>query len=28
MKGFAKTVLTVEEESMSPKLQDILRIVK
>ena len=28
MKGFANTALTVEEESIDPKIQDILRIVK
>jgi hypothetical protein len=28
MKGFAKTVLSVEEESIRSKVQDILTIVK
>jgi len=28
MNGFARKVLIVEEESMSPKLEDILRFVK
>jgi len=28
MNGFARKVLIVEEENMSPKLEDILRFVK